>query len=231
MEPVMLNLIAASAYFLLIHFGVSGTRLRDVLVGRLGAGRYRGAFALASVLGLVWMIYAFRHAPAVPTWGFVVGFRPTAEALVLVAFFFAVIGLVMPSPTRVGMESKLAQGPDIARGMMRITRHPFLWGTALWALVHLIINGELAALILFGSLLVLALGGTAAIDAKRRRAYGDQWTQFAAVTSNVPFAAIAAGRNQLLPALREIGAGRALLVIVVYLLTFYLHGRAGLPLA
>jgi uncharacterized membrane protein len=226
----MLNLIAASAYFLVIHFGVSGTRLRDALVARLGPGPYRGAFALASILGLLWMIYAFRHAPAVPLWGLVLGFRPAAYVLVLIAFLFAVIGVATPSPTRVGMESKLAQGPDIARGMVRITRHPFLWGTALWALVHLIINGELAALILFGTLLVLALGGTAAIDAKRRRAFGDQWAQFAAVTSNIPFAAIAAGRNQLAPALLEIGAGRVLLALGVYVVAFYLHGRLGLPL-
>jgi len=226
----MLNLIAASAYFLLIHFGVSGTKLRDALVARLGPGPYRGAFALASILGLVWMIYAFRHAPAVPLWGFVPGFRPAASILVLIAFLFAVIGIATPSPTRVGMEAKLKQGPDIARGMVRITRHPFLWGTALWALVHLIINGELAALILFGSLLVLALGGTTAIDAKRRRAFGDQWAQFAAVTSNIPFAAIAAGRNQLLPALREIGVWRPLAAIAVYAVAFYLHGRIGPPL-
>jgi len=223
----MLNLIAASAYFLLIHFGVSGTRLRDALVARLGAGPYRGAFALASILGLVWMIYAFRHAPAMPLWGFVLGFRPTANVLVFIAFVLAVVGIATPSPTRVGMESTLAQGPDIATGMVRITRHPFLWGTALWALVHLIINGELAALILFGTLLILALGGTAAIDAKRRRAFGDQWVQFAAVTSNIPFAAIAAGRNRLAPALREIGAWRVLLAIVVYVVAFYLHGRIG----
>lgn len=226
----MLNLIAASAYFLLIHFGVSGTRLRDALVARLGPGRYRGAFALASILGLVWMIYAFRHAPAVPLWGLVLGFRTAAYVLVFIAFLFAVIGVATPSPTRVGMESKLTQGPDIARGMVRITRHPFLWGAALWALVHLIINGELAALILFGTLLVLALGGPAAIDAKRRRAFGDQWAQFAAVTSNIPFAAIAAGRNRLAPAVREIGAWRVLLAIVVYVVVFYLHGRLGPPL-
>jgi len=223
----MLNLIAASACFLLIHFGVSGTKLRDVLVARLGPGPYRGAFALASIVGLVWMIYAFRHAPAVPLWGLVLGFRPAAYLLVLIAFLFGVIGLVTPSPTRVGMESKLKQGPDVARGMVRITRHPFLWAVALWALVHLVINGELAALILFGSLLVLALGGTAAIDAKRRRAFGDQWTQFAAVTSNIPFVAIATGKNRLLPALREIGLWRPLAALVVYTIAFYLHGRIG----
>ena len=227
----MLNLIAASVYFLLIHFGVSGTRLRDALVARLGPGRYRGAFALASIVGLVWMIYGFRHAPAVPLWGLVPGFRTAAYVLVFIAFLFAVIGVATPSPTRVGMESKLTQGAEIARGMVRITRHPFLWGTALWALVHLIMNGELAALVLFGTLLVLALGGTAAIDAKRRRAFGAQWAQFAAVTSNLPFAAIAAGRNRLAPAVREIGAWRVLLAIFVYVVAFYLHGRLGPPLA
>jgi uncharacterized membrane protein len=200
----MLNLIAASAYFLLIHFGVSGTKLRDTLVARLGEGPYRGAFALASLFGLVWMGYA--------------------------ALIFVVVGIATPSPTRVGMESKLAQGPDIARGMVRITRHPFLWGVALWALVHLIVNGDLASLILFGSLLVLALGGTAAIDAKRRRSFGEQWMQFAAVTSNVPFAAIVAGKNRLGPAVVEIGVWRPLVAIVVYAVAFYLHGRVGPPL-
>ena len=103
------------------------------------------------------------------------------------------------------MESKLARGDDLARGIVRITRHPFLWGVALWALVHVVMNGTLAALVFFGSLLLLAVGGTASIDAKRRRRLGNAWQGFSAVTSNVPFAAVAAGRNQLGPALREIG--------------------------
>lgn len=226
----MLNLIAASVYFLLIHFGVSGTRVRDVLVARLGPGPYRGAFALASLVGLAWMIYAFRHAPNVPLWGFIPGFRPATDVLVLIAFLFVVLGVSTPSPTRAGMESKLAQGPEIAKGIVRITRHPFLWGVALWALVHLIVNGDLAGVILFGSLLILALGGPPSIDAKRRRAFGEQWAQFAAATSSVPFAAILAGRNQLGRALAEIGAWRIVAAIVVYAVVFYLHGRLGPPL-
>src|SRR5262249_26116361 len=48
----------------------------------------------------------------------------------------------------------------------------------------------------------------AAIDAKRRRSFGEQWMQFAAVTSNVPFAAIVAGKNRLGPWLPE-AEGRA----------------------
>jgi uncharacterized membrane protein len=226
----MPDLIAASAYFLLIHFGVSGSRLRDALVERLGPGRYRAAFALASILGLVWMIYAYRHAPAVPLWGSLVGSRLAAYVLVYVAFLFVVVGVTTPSPTRVGMEARLGQGPGVATGIVRITRHPFLWGVALWALVHLIVNGDLAALILFGSLLVLAVGGTFSIDAKRRRLFGEQWTRFAAVTSGVPFAAIAAGRNRLGPALSEIGLWRPLAATVVYIAAFYLHGQLGPPL-
>src|SRR5215475_1191936 len=226
----MLNLVVASAYFLLIHFGVSGTRLRDGLVARLGAGPYRGAFALASVVGLVWMSYAYRHAPTVPLWGLLLGFRPAAYVLVFIAFLFVVIGLTTPSPTRVGMESKVGQGTEAARGMVRITRHPFLWGIALWASVHLIVNGDVASLIFFGSLLVLSVGGTLAIDAKRRRNFGEQWDEFADVTSDIPFAAIATGRNRLGLAFTEIGVWRPLAAILAYGAAFYLHGRLGSPL-
>jgi uncharacterized membrane protein len=115
--------------------------------------------------------------------------------------------------------------------MTRITRHPFLWGTALWGFVHFVINGDLASSLVFGSLLVLAVGGAASIDAKRRRAYGERWEQFARQTSNVPFAAIVAGRNQLGAALREIGIVRPLVAIAVFAALFFLHGRFfGAPL-
>ncbi|MGH8180730.1 MAG: NnrU family protein, partial [Steroidobacteraceae bacterium] len=160
--------------------------------------------------------------------GFLPGFRPVAYVLVFIAFFFAVIGILTPSATQVGMESRL--DPDTARGMVRITRHPFLWGVGLWAATHLIVNGDVASLILFGSLLVLAIGGTAAIDAKRRRKFRERWEKFAQATSSVPFAAIARGGNRLAPALGEIGVLRILAALVLYAVAFFLHGRAGLPL-
>ena len=227
----MLDLVAASAFFLLIHFGVSGTRLRDTLIARLGAGPYRGLFSLASLVALAWLIYAYRQAPAVPLWGLLLGFRPAAYVLVFIAFLFVVVGLTTPSPTQVGMESKLAQGAEGVHGVVRITRHPFLWGVALWALVHLTLTGDLASLVLFGSLVVLSVGGTLSIDAKRRRSFGAQWDQFASVTSDIPFVAIASGRNRLGSALVEIGTLRVLAAIIAYAVAFYLHGRVGPPLA
>jgi uncharacterized membrane protein len=224
----MPDLIAACAYFLLIHFGVSGTRLRDVLAGKLGEQAYRGLFSVASIVGIAWVIYAFRHAPLVPTWGLLLGLRTTAYVLVFIAFLFVVIGVMTPTPTAVGMESRL--DPAMARGMVRITRHPFLWGVALWAAIHLVINGDLASLLLFGTFLVLAIGGTAAIDAKRRRKAPVEWQKFAQATSSVPFAAIARGSNRFGPVLGEIGLWRIIVALALFAASFYLHGRVGPPL-
>jgi len=220
----MSSLILASAFFLLIHFVVSGTRLRDALVARMKEGSYRGAFALASIIGLVWMSVAYVRAPLIDLWGQHPDWRNVAIPLMFVALVFVVIGLATPSPTRVGMEKKLAQD-NLVRGMVRITRHPFLWGAALWAAVHVAVNGDLASLIFFGSFLVLALVGTTLIDAKRRRNFADQWERFARTTSNVPFGAIASGRNQLGPALREIGVWRLLIGVVVFCLVLVYHGK------
>ncbi len=221
----MLTLIAASAFFLLIHFGVSGTRLRDRLVTLMREGPYRGAFALASLGGLVWMSRAYARAPAIELWTPLPGIRPLALMLVFTAFLFIVIGLATASPTRVGMESTLTKGTELARGMIRITRHPFLWGVALWAFAHLLANGDLASMVFFGSLFLLAIGGTVSIDAKRRRSFGDAWHRFAGATSNLPFAAIASGRNRLGPALREIGLLRSAVAIAAYAVFLVFHDR------
>lgn len=225
----MRNLVAAAVFFLAIHFGVSGTALRARLVRAMGEKVYRGLFSLASLAGLIWLIDAYGDAPRVELWGQLLLLKPIAAPLVLLASLFVVIGLATPSPTIAGMEAQLSRDAP-ARGIVRITRHPFLWGVALWALVHLTINGDLASVILFGSLLSLAVGGTASIDRKRRDSYGEHWRRFALSTSNVPFAAIAGGRNQLGAALREIGIVRPLIALAIYAVAFILHARIfGVP--
>lgn len=220
----MANLIAAAAFFLVIHFGISGTKLRDHLVRIVGEKVFRGLFALASIAGLLWLIRAYSHAPYVALWGRLTALEPLAAPLVLAAVALVVIGISTPNPTAVGGESQLTREVQ-ARGVMRITRHPFLWGTALWAFVHFVINGDLASSIVFGSLFVLSIAGTRSIDAKRRRAYGEQWQHFAQQTSNVPFAAIATQRNHLGLAMHEIGIVRPALAIAVFVALYLLHGR------
>jgi uncharacterized membrane protein len=62
----------------------------------------------------------------------------------------------------------------------RVTR---AFVASLWAIAHLLVNGQLAALLMFGSLLVSALKGMVSIDRKRRRALGPLWDEFEAQTS------------------------------------------------
>lgn len=220
----MTSLIAAAAFFVLIHLAVSGTSLRDALVRRLGAGPYAVLFSLASLVGLVWLGFGYAAARSAEWnaifWGVTPATRHIQLTLQLVAFLLIVIGQTTPNPTSVQQEGVLDR-PDAVKGVLRITRHPFLWGVAVWATGHLIVNGDLASFVLFGSLLVLALAGTTSIDAKRRRALGDRWTPFAAQTSNVPFAAIVSGRQSL--RLGEIGLWRPAAALAVYAVLALAH--------
>jgi uncharacterized membrane protein len=215
----MLQLILAAVFFCGIHFIISGTRLRDALIDRFGEKTFRAGFSLLSLFGLGWLIFAYRHAPYLETWGQIQWFKPIAALAMPAAFLLAVAGITTPNPTVVGGEPLLNQAEP--RGILRITRHPLLWGISLWALVHLIANGDAAALVLFGSLLLLPLAGTRSIDAKRRRACGEAWERFAAVTSNIPFLAIKDGRNSL--KLKELGGWRPVLALVLYLATMHFH--------
>ena len=217
----MINLPAAAAFFLAIHLLVSGTRVRDALTGRIGQGPYMGLFSLASVAGLTWFGFAFAASRGQPAyWDLTPLTREIQLGLMLAAMLLIVPGLATPNPTSVQQEGALDR-PDVVKGMLRITRHPFLWGVAIWAAGHLLVNGDPASLVLFGTMLVLALTGTASIDAKRRRALGAKYDAFVAQTSNLPFVAIAAGRQKL--SLSEIGWWRIALAIGAWALIAWAH--------
>ena len=218
----MAMLVAAGAVFVGIHLFISGTRLRDRLVAAIGEQPYLGLFSLLSIASLTWLILAYRAAPRALLWDTPAWLRAPVVVVMLLAVALVVIGLTTPSPTATGGTGALER-EDAARGILRVTRHPFLCGVALWAALHLLVNGDSASLVLFGALLALALIGPPSIDAKRRRAFGARWRRFADATSVVPFAAIAAGRNRL--QLAEIGAWRVALALAVYVALGLFHGR------
>lgn len=194
----MISLALAAIAFAAIHLGISGTRMRDVLVARFGQAAYMVGFSVASVAVLIWLISAYKAGPYLATWGNPEVFKPVAIVLMLPAFLLVVIGLTTPNPTAVAQEAFALKEPQ---GIVAITRHPFLMGTALWSLVHLMANGDVASLLFFGSMAVVSVAGTASIDAKRRRSLGPAvWDGFAAKTSIVPFKAILEKRSEWRPA-------------------------------
>lgn len=197
----MTNLIEAALVFLAIHLLIAGTPVRDTIVRVIGEPVYMGLFALTSLGVIVWLAIAFNAAGAAPgsasdpyLYNLGRGARDSAILFVAIAFLIGVPGLLSANPTSVRYKNS-NPSPDLVTGVLRITRHPFLWGVVLWSLVHLAANGDKASVIFFGTFLILALLGTVSIDAKRRRKLGAAWDEFAAKTSNIPFAAILSGRN------------------------------------
>ena len=103
----------------------------------------------------------------------------------------------------------------------------FLWGVALWALGHLLMNGERFSLMLFGALGLMAVFGARSIDRKGRARDPEAWDRFEDVTSNLPFAAITQGRNKL--ALGEIGWRGLVGVALVAAIAFFHKALFGAP--
>ena len=219
----MTSLFLAALFFIAIHLGVSGTRARDLLVRRIGPRGYMVVFSLASTAGIVWLISAYKAADYVSLWGQLEWWKPVAIALMLPAFVLVVVGLATPNPTSVAQEGLAGRPP---RGIVRVTRHPFLVGVSLWAGVHLIGNGDVASLLLFGSLLIVAALGTLSIDAKRRRTLGAGWDEFASRTSILPFGAILAGRcGRTTSWVREMGWARPGAGVAAYALMLGGHAH------
>jgi uncharacterized membrane protein len=118
------------------------------------------------------------------------------------------------------MEGMLKDDPA-PRGIQHVTRHPFLWGIAIWASFHIAANGDAASLVLFTAFLLVALIGTRSIDHKRELALGDAWRRYAERTSNLPFVAMFQGRTKF--SWRELGWWRPLLALVVFGVLVSLH--------
>ena len=126
MNPLT-HLIVASLAFLATHY-VASTPLREVLVATMGKA-YLALYSLIAFATLGWMIWAFYHAPFVNLW-YAVALRPVPLIVMPIALVLLVCALATPNPTLVGRE-RLLKSADPARGILRITRHPLMWGFAL----------------------------------------------------------------------------------------------------
>ena len=136
----MTLLVAGLVLFIAVHLIPSVVPLRAALIARLGPGPYRGLFSLVAAAGLVLIVWGFARAPfeplyAAPAWGRQVAMFAVPVALVLFA------AANMPTHIRA------------------VLRHPMLLGLLLWAIAHLLSNGDLRSVVLFGG-----FAGFAALD-------------------------------------------------------------------
>lgn len=131
---------------LVIFLGVHSVRIfadewRTTQYSRLGEARWKGAYSLVSLLGLGLIIWGYglaRHHPVV-VWYPPVAMRHLASLLTLGAFVL------------------LAATYAPANHIRSALHHPMLLGVKLWAVAHLLANGMLADIILFGAFLIWAV--------------------------------------------------------------------------
>jgi uncharacterized membrane protein len=216
MADTLWPVIVATAAFLGTHFFLSWGPVRGALVARLGRGPFLGVYSIVAIATFVWMIMTYTSAPVIEVWPRAATAREIAWIVMIFAAVFLVCGFATSNPTAVGGEHV-----SEPRGIFKVTRHPILWAVALWALTHMGTTGDAAALIFFGGLAFLALGGMAHIDAKKRAEDPSRFARIAAITSVIPFAALIAGRTRV--KLSEIGWLKILAGLALYLILLYGH--------
>ena len=134
-------MVAGLVLFLGIHLVTTRRDLRARLIASWGEGGYKIAFSLVSAIGLaliVWGFATYRATGWVDVWSPPRMMKHITEALMLPAVILVVASCI--------------------RGRIYATlKHPMLAGVKLWAFAHLLANGDLGSIILFGSVLAWAV--------------------------------------------------------------------------
>lgn len=220
----MWTLALACAFFLCIHL-ISGTTVKERIVARIGTTAWMIGFSILSLIALVWMCMAFAVALNnqdglnIVLWAAPLPLRIIALFFNFLAFQLFVVGYFTPSPTSLIALWHMPEKP--IQGIIRVSRHPVMAGIAIWALVHMICNGNLAAWLFFGTLLAQATLGTLNIDRKRLAQFGDTYQSIMKRTSIVPFVAIIEGRTAFAP--EELGYARMFLAASMFAVFTVLH--------
>lgn len=145
---------------LVLFLGIHSTRIfastwRDRQVARFGAGGWKGLYTLLSLVGFGLIVWGYGEARTAPTilWTPPIAMRHVAALLTLLAFPLVVAAYI----PRNHLKAKIG--------------HPMYAGVKLWAFGHLLANGSLADVLLFGGFLAWAVVGFVS-SRKRDRAAG-----------------------------------------------------------
>ena len=152
----MLLLVIGLAIFFVVHMIPTAPDVRRTFVERFGETPYKIAFSVASLVGFVIIVMGYHKLQLMPgknpqLWDPPYAMRHVAMLLMLASFLLLAAAYI---PSRIRTAA----------------RHPMLAAVKLWALAHLLVNGDLGSIVLFGSFLAWAV--YARISLKTREAYG-----------------------------------------------------------
>ncbi|OJW62732.1 MAG: MFS transporter [Sphingomonadales bacterium 63-6] len=186
MDPSLISLIAASTAFTGGHFVLSHP-LRAPLVRVLGEKPFLGVYSLVALASMVWMVLAFRASP--PGSGGLNGMAGDVAWILASLLTLAALVLLLgsfrgnPAMPETPLEKIAVASPT---GVFAVTRHPMMWGIALWAVAHILIGWSARTTIVATAILILALVGSHLQDRKKAALLGNTWIQWETRTSFWP---------------------------------------------
>ena len=177
------GLFLSAIAFVGTHFLLSHP-LRHPLARAMGERLFQGLYSLVALITFGAMIYFYRVCGREPTlWdageaGWIAG------TILMLIGSILFVGSFVGNPALPGV--RMARGLQ-PKGVFAITRHPMMWGFALWAIVHLMVLAMPKALVFDGAIILLALGGAAGQDRKKANLMGERWHEWTAQTAFIPF--------------------------------------------
>jgi uncharacterized membrane protein len=185
----VIELLAALALFVALHSIPAVPSVRGKLVAAMGRPAYFGVYSLVSLAALGWVFHAALMVDYIPLWDTAPWQAHVTFLAAPLGVFFVLAGLCSVNPLSISVR----QG-EKAGAIVTITRHPVLWGFLFWSAGHLVPNGDLRSLILFGGFALFSLGGIPMIEKRARKRLGSGWGEATARTSSIPFAAVLSGK-------------------------------------
>lgn len=174
--------LAALATFLLTHMISARPAMRGRLIEVMGRRGYFAAYSVLSLLVLGWLIVAAAQAPYVEVIPPLAILRWVPLLVMPVVCWLAVAGMSIQNPLSFGGLGHRPFDPENP-GILRTTRHPLLAALMLWALAHLLANGSLSHVILFGLFAGFAALGMSLIDRRKTREMGIEWIRLSRNTA------------------------------------------------
>jgi uncharacterized membrane protein len=215
------ELILAFALFFLSHIIPVRPTIREWLIRHIGKAFYLAAYSVLSIILFVWLIVAVGRAPYLALWPFAPWQLWIPNVAMLFVCLLLAFGMAVPNPLSIASRNDATFDPDHP-GIVGVTRHPVLWAAALWAIAHIVPNGDLAHVLLFGLFSAFSIVGMLAIDARKQRMLGAaKWHHLSHHTSLVPLAALVGGRWR--PSLHEINLFRFVAAVGLYAGLLALH--------
>jgi uncharacterized membrane protein len=209
-----LEFCGAYLVFIASHAAPRRPALRAALTRVLGERLYLAVYIAVSIAILAWLIVAAGRAPFVALWAYAPWQTWAPNIAMPFVCLLAAFGTAAPNPLSFGGRRTHHYDPANP-GIAGVARHPILWAIAIWSGAHLVPNGDLAHVILFGGFGVLALCGMLALDKRLRYQIGDAtWSRLAQRTSLVPLGAIVSGRWR--PARLQLDLKRLLVAVGLY---------------